>query len=340
MERLRRDRDRWRLGGREHRRPLPECGASDRGGRSRAGRRRVLVLGVHAEQGAAAPGRGARRGAPGARGRGRGDRRARRRRGAGAARRHRRPLGRRRPGGVARGRGRRRSSAAAAGWPGERRVDVELPDGADARARGPTRRSCSPPASSAGDPPDRRPARRAAVGQPRRHQRARRCPSGLLVLGGGVVGVRDGAGVEAAGRARGDDRRRGATRCSHASEPFAGDELREAFEAEGITVVPRRVGRPRVRRRRRRRRRGHAHAGRRSHVRPATSCSSPPVADPTPTTSGSTRSASSPAKPVEVDDQLRATGVDGRLALRGRRRATAARCSPTWASTRRGSRPT
>ena len=56
---------------------------------------------------------------------------------------------------------------------------------------------------------------------------------------------------------------------------------------------------------------GHAHRSTTGARSPATSCSSPPVVGPTPPTSGSTRSGSSPGEAVEVDDQLRATGVDG-----------------------------
>ncbi len=71
---------------------------------------------------------------------------------------------------------------------GERRVDVELPDGS-VRELEATRAVVLATGSSAVIPPIDGLRDVAAVGQPRASSARRRCPSGLLVLGGGVVGV-------------------------------------------------------------------------------------------------------------------------------------------------------
>ena len=129
------------------------------------------------------------------------------------------------------------------------------------------------------------------------------------MLGGGVVGVRDGPGLEAARRARGDGRRPGASGSSPHLEPFAGEQLQAAFEAEGITVV---LGAD-----------GAARRARRPTTGPVTLTLDDGrtlTADeilvavgrrPNTADLGLDAVGLEPGEPVEVDDQLRATGVDG-----------------------------
>ena len=172
---------------RRHRRP----GRADRRPRrERAGRRRVLLLGVHAEQGAAARHRGARRG-PGGRRRGAGGhRRAGRRGDAGPARRLHLALGRLRPGEV-----------------GPRRRHRPDPRHRPPRRRAHRRRRRPPTARGAAHRPARgrgvhrvggRRARRSTGSDaidawtPREATSAKEAPGRLLILGGGVRRLRDG----------------------------------------------------------------------------------------------------------------------------------------------------
>ena len=192
--------------------------------RERTLRRRVLVLGLRPEQGDAAPG-GAR---------GRGD----------PARREFRPApSTRRPcssggtgstgydghrhddtgqqawvegtGTVARAADSAASTAPAGSWSSTR------------TAPGRRSRRATPSSSrSAATLPSRRcPASRgAAVDEPGGHQRQSRCPTRLVVLGGGVVALRDGdQACRGARRPRGHHRASSRTGCSAANEPFASE---------------------------------------------------------------------------------------------------------------------
>jgi dihydrolipoamide dehydrogenase len=136
---------------------------------------------------------------------------------------------------------------------------------------------------------------------------AKELPRRLLVLGGGAVGVEMGQAFKRLG-CEGVVVVEGAERLLAREEPFAGEELRAAFEAEGITVVTgermtsvRRQGRdgPVV-----------ATLGDGREVsgdellvavgrRPAT------------TSLGLETIGLEPGRPVPVDDRLRAVGVDG-----------------------------
>ena len=138
---------------------------------------------------------------------------------------------------------------------------------------------------------------------------AKAVPERLLVLGGGVVGVEMAQAWKRLGArevtivARGE-------RLVRRPRAVRGRRAARRVRARGHHRGPRCRGGHAERSRGRRR------AGRRSRSTtaarsPATSSSSPPAAGPTPTTSGSRRSGCSPGEPVEVDDQLRATGVDG-----------------------------
>ena len=120
MSRLRRDRPRRRLARRALRRGARRGRPARRGRRARARRRRVLVLGLHPVEDAAASGRGrARRPRRG------GERRGRRRGGARLARLHGLELLRRRPGALAGGTTASTCSAGTAGWPAPGVVDVD-----------------------------------------------------------------------------------------------------------------------------------------------------------------------------------------------------------------------
>ena len=148
-------------------------------GRGRAGRRRLLVLGLHAEQGAAAAGAGAGRGALG--------RRARRaavtgeldveavlaRRDSFTSR-----LAGRRAGRLGRGHRARRSCGGPAGSSGEQQVEVTGPDGDTVVRHRPARRGASAPAPAPALPPVEGLERRRRVDQPRRHERAGRRRAG------------------------------------------------------------------------------------------------------------------------------------------------------------------
>ena len=111
-QRLRRDRDRRRLAGRALRRRIGRGRPARRTRRARARRRRVLLLGLHSVQDAAAPGRGRA-----CRARRDGDRRGRRRGGARLARLDGLELLRQRPGALAGRPGQSPCCAAPAGSP-------------------------------------------------------------------------------------------------------------------------------------------------------------------------------------------------------------------------------
>jgi pyruvate/2-oxoglutarate dehydrogenase complex dihydrolipoamide dehydrogenase (E3) component len=117
---------------------------------------------------------------------------------------------------------------------GDRAVDVLAADGAVRRLRA-ARAVVLATGSTAAVPPipglaEARPwDNRAATG-------AKEVPRRLLVLGGGAVGVE----MAQAFRRLGSEEvvvLEGADRLLAREEPFAGEELRTAFEAEGITVV-------------------------------------------------------------------------------------------------------
>ncbi len=82
---------------------------------------------------------------------------------------------------------------------------------------------------------------------------------------------------------------------------------------------------------------GHRHARRRPGARRPTSCSSPSAAGPSTATLGLETVGLEPGRYVEVDDQLRAVGVEA-AGCTPSATATDAPCSPTWASTRPASR--
>ena len=300
-------------------------GGRDRGGPQ--GRRRVLVLGLHAVEGPAAPGRGARGGAarPG-RGGGR-PRRARRPGGARPARRdHPRP---RRllelP--VARGAA---GSTLYRGWgrlDGEQRVVVGdeaiearkaviLAGGTtpmlppiDGLARGASRGRTATP----------RP-RSAIPAQPDDHgrrRRRRRDEPGLRVARRAGDADRGRAAAAPAAR-RSSPARRSPTRWrSRASTSARARRRRSVGRDGGEVTVTLDDGSDGHRRRAARRGRPHA-AGRRA--------------------SGSRRSGSSPRATSTVDEHAPRPGP--RLALRDRRPQRPRRRSPTWRSTRPRSRPT
>ena len=148
-----------------------------RGRRARAGRRRVLLLGVHPVQDAAA----ARRGRPGGARRG-GDRRGRRRGRAGLARLHGLRLLRRRPGALAGRQRHRRCCAAAAGSP------APAPWRSTAAATRPST-SSSPTAPSPFIPPVPGLRELDGIWTNREATGMKAVPRRLLVLGGGPVGT-------------------------------------------------------------------------------------------------------------------------------------------------------
>ncbi|HEY3673499.1 MAG TPA: NAD(P)/FAD-dependent oxidoreductase [Acidimicrobiia bacterium] len=117
---------------------------------------------------------------------------------------------------------------------GERRVDVVLPDGS-VRALEATKAVVLATGSSAAMPPidglrDVQPWDSRAVTS------AKEVPERLLVLGGGVVGVEMAQAWKRLG-AREVTVIDKASRLVTKFEPFVSDELRAAFEAEGIAVV-------------------------------------------------------------------------------------------------------
>jgi dihydrolipoamide dehydrogenase len=118
---------------------------------------------------------------------------------------------------------------------GERRVDVELPDGAGTRRLEARKAVVLATGSAAAIPPiDGLPDTR--IWDSRDVTSAKEVPERLLVLGGGVVGVEMAQAWKRLG-AREVTVIATSERLVPNLEPFVGDELREAFEAEGITVV-------------------------------------------------------------------------------------------------------
>jgi dihydrolipoamide dehydrogenase len=117
---------------------------------------------------------------------------------------------------------------------GERRVDVELPDGT-VRELEATKAVVLATGSTAVVPPidglrDVEPWDSRAITS------AKAAPERLLVLGGGVVGVEMAQAWKRLG-AREVTIIDGGSRLVDQFEPFAGDQLHQAFTAEGITVV-------------------------------------------------------------------------------------------------------
>ena len=213
----------------------------DRG--ERTGRRRVLVLGLHAEQGAAAPGGRARRRAPRAR--------AGRRRAGTAGRRG-------RPGPPRRASPRTgRTTARSTGWTrlgvdlvrGHGRLDRPAPgDGADPRRRHASRLTarhavavCTGTSAAAARPA--RPRHASGRGPAARPPAPGPVPGRLAVVGGGVVGRRDGhrlAGARLPGHPAGPRRR--AAAADGAVRRRAGRRRRCA--RPGVDVRTGAVGRP------------------------------------------------------------------------------------------------
>ena len=189
--RLRRDHRRRRLAGRALRRRAGRWWAAGGGRRAGAGRWRVLLLGVHPVQDAAAPRRG---GAPGTRG---GGHRGGRRRGrAGLAGLHGLGLLRCRAGGVAGEQGHRPAPRQRAGWPG--------PGSSRSTA------SSTPPANvvlATGSDPVVPPVpglrELDGVWTNREATGMKAVPRRLLILGGGPVGTEMAQAVRRLGR-RGD----------------------------------------------------------------------------------------------------------------------------------------
>jgi pyruvate/2-oxoglutarate dehydrogenase complex dihydrolipoamide dehydrogenase (E3) component len=188
---------------------------------------------------------------------------------------------------------------------GEQRVDVELPDGS-VRELEATRAVVVATGSSAVVPPidglrDAHPWDSRAITS------ATHVPERLVVLGGGVVGVEMAQAWKRLG-ARQVTVIDTAPRLVPEFEPFASDELREAFEAEGIVVVLDA---------------SVEHAARDGDSGPVTltlgdgrSFTGDEVLVATgrcPNTAGLGLDAVGlePGEPVAVDDQLRATGVEG-----------------------------
>lgn len=188
---------------------------------------------------------------------------------------------------------------------GERRVDVELPDGS-VRELAATKAVVLATGSSAVVPPidgvcDARPWDSRDVTS------AEDVPARLLVLGGGVVGVEMAQAWKRLG-AREVTVVDAAARLVTHFEPFASGQLRDAFEAEGITVVldaeAQRVERD----------------GADGPVTLTLADGRDLAGDellvatgrrPNTADVGLDALGLEAGKPVEVDDQLRATGVDG-----------------------------
>jgi dihydrolipoamide dehydrogenase len=188
---------------------------------------------------------------------------------------------------------------------GERRVDVESADGTvrelEARravvlATGST--SVIPPIDGLDG---------IRIWDSRGANASKHVPERLLVLGGGVVGVEMAQAWKRLG-AREVTVVAGAERLVSDLEPFAGDELRAAFEAEGITVITEteavRVERPR------------ADAPVTLTLEDARTVTGDELLvacgrRPNTTDIGIDAVGLEPGEPVAVDGQLRATGVPG-----------------------------
>ncbi|MDQ1432379.1 MAG: hypothetical protein QOF40_2981 [Actinomycetota bacterium] len=118
---------------------------------------------------------------------------------------------------------------------GARQVDVELPDGAGTR-RLEARKAVVLATGSAAEIPPIDGLAGTRIWDSRAATSAKAVPERLLVLGGGVVGVEMAQAWKRLG-AREVTVIASSDRLVPKLEPFVGDELREAFEAEGITVV-------------------------------------------------------------------------------------------------------
>ena len=308
---------------------LAERGLRGRDRRGPARRRRVLVLGLHAVEGAAAPGRGARRGAP----------RPRRRRGG-------RPAARRR---------RRCSPAAtrssttsttARSCRGSRTAAIALVRG---RGRLAGERRVGRRRRAARGPPGRRPRRRhaardAADPGPRRDRRRRGPTARPPPPRRSPTGSSSSAAAWSASRWRRRSRRsaaqvtliEGERRLLPREEEFACEQVTEALDGarrrrsapgQKAAKVAQRDGT----------RDGH-HGRRRRRVEGDTLLVALGRAPHTDDARPRRRSGSTAGKPIEVDD-AHARARPRRGCTRSAT-STAARCSRTWASTRRGSRPT
>ena len=118
---------------------------------------------------------------------------------------------------------------------GERRVDVELPDGAGVRRLEATKAVVIATGSSAAVPPIDG-LRDIRTWDSRDMTSAKAVPERLLVLGGGVVGCEMAQAWKRLG-AREVTVIDQAARLVPQLEPFASEQLQAAFAAEGITVV-------------------------------------------------------------------------------------------------------
>ena len=189
---------------------------------------------------------------------------------------------------------------------GGRRVDVELPDGAEVRRLEARVAVVVATGSSSAIPPIDG-LRDIRIWDSRAATSARQVPESLLVIGGGVVGCELAQAWKRLG-ARDVTVVDQAPRLVMALEPFAGDQLRKAFEDEGITVVL------------------SAKAGRAERPdadgpvtltledgRTFTAAELLVAAGRRPNTDdlGLESVGLTPGKSIEVDDLLRATGVDG-----------------------------
>ena len=135
---------------------------------------------------------------------------------------------------------------------------------------------------------------------------AKEIPRRLLVLGGGAVGAEMAQALRRLGAEEVTVVEAG-DRLLAREEPFAGDEVQAAFEAEGITVAHRRQAGRRLRRRRRRHRARSTTAATIDRRRDPRGRRPPP--DHRRHRPGDRRPGAGPL--VEVDDQLRASGVAG-----------------------------
>ena len=189
---------------------------------------------------------------------------------------------------------------------GERRVDVELPDGAGIRRLVAGKAVVVATGSAAAMPPIDG-LRDTRTWDSRDVTSAKEVPERLLVLGGGVVGVEMAQAWKRLG-AREVTVIAASERLVPNLEPFAGDELRAAFEAEGITVV---LGASAVE---------VARAADDAPVTVTVEDGSTFTGDELLVAVGRTPNSHDlgleivgfePGTSIDVDDQLRATGVDG-----------------------------
>jgi len=117
---------------------------------------------------------------------------------------------------------------------GERTVDVDTPEGGTRRLRARQAVVLATGTSAAIPPIDG--LREAMPWDNRGITAAKELPRRLLVLGGGTIGAEMAQGFRRLGCEE-VTVVEGAPRLLAREEPFAGDEVRAAFEAEGITVV-------------------------------------------------------------------------------------------------------